>query len=153
MKVTVLGIGNSVMGDDAVGLELMARLQPTWAADARVEFVHGETGGMELLSDVTDAEALLILDAVAGPVPGQAVRIGGDQVPRLLAAKLSPHQVGMLDLLAAARLLGKEPQLVEVVGVTPSDIDIRIGLSETVARGLEDAVLLANQALSELLAA
>ena len=59
--------------------------------------------------------------------PGTVLRIGGDQVPRMLASKLSPHQVGLLDVLTAARLLEDEPDVVEVVGVVPALLGPRVG--------------------------
>lgn len=154
-RVTVLGVGNPIMGDDGIGLELLALLRAQ-RDDERVEFVDGGTSGMELVPVVEEASSLLILDAVAphpasGRQPGQAVRIAGDQVPRLLASKLSPHQVGMLDVLAAARLLGREPERVEVVGIVPVDIDLRLGLSPAAAAGLPAAVALAGQVLDEWL--
>nr|NLI51085.1 hydrogenase maturation protease [Propionibacterium sp.] len=154
--VTVLGVGNTIMGDDGVGPELLARLAAVRRADARVEYVDGGTQGLELLPTVSDAHALLILDAVAPPAdgsaPGSVVRLAGDQVPRLLAAKLSPHQVGLLDVLTAARLLGREPARVEVVGVVPADVDLRVGLSVPVVAALDEAVALASEVVDELLA-
>lgn len=136
--VTVLGVGNSIMGDDGVGLELLAGL----AADERsgVGYVDGAVGGMELVPVVQEASRLLILDAVAGGVPGTVVQLRGDQVPRMLATKLSPHQVGLLDVLAASRLLGSEPDEVAVVGIVPESVDLRIGLSPSVAAAVPAAL-------------
>ena len=140
--ITVLGVGNPIMGDDGLGLELLRAVQ-TACPDSRVEYVDGTTGGMELLPVVQDATRLLVLDAVAGPVPGVVVRLDGDQVPRMLSSKLSPHQVGLLDLFAAARLLGREPAEVVVVGVTPESIEIRVGLTPPVAAALGPAASVA----------
>jgi hydrogenase maturation protease len=138
----VLGVGNSIMADDGVGLELLAAL----AARPRdgVNYVDGAVGGMELVPVVQDSTRLLILDAVAGSVPGTVVRLRGDQVPRMLAAKLSPHQVGLLDVLAASRLLGNEPAEVAVVGVVPELVDLRLGLSPSVAAAVADAAAAAE---------
>lgn len=141
MMVTVLGVGNPIMGDDGIGLELLTALQERLGADAPVEFVDGGTGGMELLPVVQEAGRLLVLDAVAGDEPGQVVRLSGSQLPRLMAAKLSPHQVGLLDVFAAARLLRSEPDQVEVVGVVPESVDLlRVGLSECVRGAIDEAV-------------
>lgn len=148
--ITVLGVGNPIMGDDGVGLVLLEGLQGL-PPDARVEYVDGGTGGMELLPVVQDASRLLILDAVAGPEPGTIRRFSGDQVPRLLAAKLSPHQVGLLDVFAAARLLGREPETVEVVGVVPASVDLRLGLSDPVTAAVPAALALARVVLDEWL--
>jgi hydrogenase maturation protease len=140
--VTVLGVGNSIMADDGIGLELLAAL----AARQRdgVNYVDGAVGGMELVPVVQESRRLLILDAVAGASPGDVVQLCGDQVPRMLATKLSPHQVGLLDVLAAARLLGAEPDEVAVVGIVPELVDLRLGLSDSVAAALPGAVAAAE---------
>jgi hydrogenase maturation protease len=149
--VTVLGVGNPIMGDDGAGPQLLTMLASE-RHDDRIEYVDGGTGGMELVPVVQEATRLLILDAVAGPVPGGVVHLTGDQIPRMLAAKLSPHQVGLLDVLSAVRLLGHEPDRLEVVGVVPESVDLRIGLSASVADALPDAVALAAGILDRWLA-
>lgn len=154
--LTVLGVGNTIMADDGAGLELLTRLTQV-RPDARVEYVDGWTGGMELVPVVQDAGRLLILDAVAGAVPGTVVHLTGDQIPRMLATKLSPHQVGLLDVLTAARMLGREPNQVEVVGIVPELVDLRVGLSDSVSAALpaavEAAVEVVDRWLAELTAA
>jgi len=136
--VTVMGVGNPIMGDDGVGLELLKAVEAA-CPDARIEYVDGGTGGMELIPTVQDAHRLLILDAVAGPTPGAVVEIVGDQLPRLLSTKVSPHQVGLRDVFAAARLLGREPAEAMVVGIVPQSIELRVGLSGVVTAALPEA--------------
>jgi len=148
--VTVLGVGNSIMADDGVGLELLAALQEH--PRAGVNYVDGAVGGMELVPVVQDSTRLLILDAVAGTVPGTVVRLSGDQVPRMLATKLSPHQVGLLDVLAASRLLGSEPDEVAVVGVVPELVDLRLGLSSSVSGAVPEAASAAEAIIDAWLA-
>ena len=138
-RITVLAVGNTIMGDDGVGPELLAALRAA-RPDPAIDYVDGGIGGLELLEVVEDAPWLLVLDAVAGAEPGAVVDLAGDQVPRLLSAKLSPHQVGLLDVLTAARLLGREPGEVAVVGIVPESVELRVGLSDTVAGAVEAAV-------------
>ncbi|WP_047239703.1 hydrogenase maturation protease [Corynebacterium epidermidicanis] len=128
------------MGDDAVGLELLARVHKEFGAAEGIKFVDGGTAGLENLTVVQDAEGLLLLDALAGPgAPGSVVTLEGDQIPRLLQSKLSPHQVGLLDLLSAARLLGTEPARVGVVGVVVADTQLHVGMTEVVTNALPAA--------------
>lgn len=146
MQVTVLGIGNQIMSDDGVGLSILDALaqQPR----AGVQFIHGGTAGMENLPAIEDAKDLLVLDALAGPgAPGQVHTIEGDQIPRLLQQQLSPHQVGLLDLLSAARLLGKEPERVAVVGIVAHSTELHIGLSKCVEASLGEACMQAEAVL------
>jgi len=138
--ITVLGVGNPIMGDDGTGLELLAGVQAAMGDVTGVEFVDGGTGGMELIPVVEDAARLLVLDAVAGDVPGQVKVLTGDQVVRMLSLKLSPHQVGLLDVFTATRLLGREPEEIIIVGIVPELVDLKLGLSTPVQASLPDAV-------------
>lgn len=141
VEITVLGVGNPIMGDDGVGLELLAGVRAALdGASPGIEFIDGGTGGMELLPIVQDAQRLLVLDAVAGDEPGDVKVLTGDQVVRMLSLKLSPHQVGLLDVFTAARLLGHEPQTVVIVGVVPETVDLCVGLSAPVQASLPRAV-------------
>ena len=152
--ITVLGIGNPIMGDDGVGLEILEQLRAHYADQQHLEFVDGGTSGMELLPTIQDAESLLVLDALAPrahSTPGDVVTLIGDQIPRLLNSKLSPHQVGLLDLLSAARLLGTEPRRVAVVGVVAESTELHVGLTPTVTRALPGAVAEAQTLLDEWL--
>jgi len=146
---TVLGIGNPIMGDDGIGIVLLGELMAA-ELERPVEFVDGGTIGMSLLPLVEDAGSLLILDAVAtdGP-PGTLVHLTGDQLPRLIRAKISAHQVGLLDALAGARLRATEPDRIAVVGITPADIHIRLGLTPVVSASIGRAVELARTVLRD----
>lgn len=162
-RFTVLAVGNPIMGDDGIGLEILAGLQdmvathPTWQAaqdSGELVLLEGGTGGMELVPVVQESEHLLILDSVAagnGRTPGQALHLSGDHVPRLLSMKMSPHQVGLLDILTSARLTGKEPQVLEVIGVVSEDVDLRVGLTPAAAAGIPRAVEFAAEILDSWL--
>lgn len=146
---TVLGIGNPIMGDDGIGIVLLGELMAA-GLERPVEFADGGTIGMSLLPLVEDAGSLLILDAVAtDEPPGTLVHLTGDQLPRLIRAKISAHQVGLLDALAGARLRGIEPDRIAVVGITPADINIRVGLTPVVSASIGQAVGLARHVLRD----
>ena len=145
---TVLGIGNPLMGDDGVGITLLNELMGL-RHEQELEFVDGGTVGMSLLPLVLDADSLLVLDAISGPTPGTVIVLSGDQLPRLLRMTLSPHQVGLLDVLVGARLLGCEPSRIAVIGVVPASVDLNLGLSPQVQAAVPHALKLARQVLLE----
>lgn len=162
-RYTVLAVGNPIMGDDGIGLEILKQLRkllstrPSWQEAinrGELALLEGGTGGMELVPVVQESEHLLILDSVAagaGRIPGQALHLRGDHVPRLLSMKMSPHQVGLLDILTSARLTGKEPRVIEVVGVVSEDVDLRLGLTSAANSGIEQATGYAAQILDSWL--
>jgi hydrogenase maturation protease len=107
--------------------------------------MEGGTLGLDLLPRLEDVERLLLIDSVKlGREAGEIVRLEGDAVPAALDVKISPHQVGVQDLLATARLMGREPPLVVLWGMEPERLDPGTDFSATVAAALprlQDGVL------------
>ena len=156
-RLTVLGIGNPIMTDDGVGIAILEQLQrigppPGDYAGTELCYVDGGTSGMEILPDIEDADFLLVLDALAGlGESGEVHTFIGDQIPRLLQAKLSPHQVGLLDLLSVARLQGYEPTRIAVIGVVVEDTSLHVGLTESVSAAVMTAAETAKRFLLDWL--
>jgi hydrogenase maturation protease len=137
----VIGLGNPLMGDDGLGLAALARLREAWEVPAEVELVDGGTWGMNLLPIIEAAQAVLLIDAInLDAAPGTLVMIPRSQLPRRLAMKMSPHQVGMCDVLALAELRGTLPERAAAVGLQPETIALTIGLSDVLRRRLDDVV-------------
>ena len=104
-RALVLGLGNPLMGDDGAGIAALERLQESWVLPASVAAVDGGTWGMNLLHLIEEADQVLLLDAIhAGQPPGSLVTMERDQLPRLFAIKLSPHQIDLREVLAVADL-------------------------------------------------
>lgn len=144
----VIGLGNPLMGDDGIGLELLARLQRDWSFVPDVIFLDGGTWGMNLLPAIEDAGQVLFLDAVnAGRDPGTPLRLERSGIPRWLSIKLSPHQIDLREVLALAELRGTLPEQTVVVGVQPGSIDLRTSLSPEAVSGLDQAAELARSTL------
>ena len=140
----VIGLGNPLMGDDGVGLELLAYLQSHWTFQPEVIFVDGGTWGMNLLPVIEDAGRVLFLDAVkTGKPAGTAVRLEHGQLPRWLGFKLSPHQIDLKEVLALAELRGTLPREAVVVGIQPQQVEMELGLSAVVADSIPAAAELA----------
>ena len=65
--------------------------------------------------------------------------------------KISPHQVGLLAILTSARLTGKEPRVLEVVGVVAENVNLHLGLTQSAQSGIPRAVELAAEVLDSWL--
>jgi len=141
-EVVVLGLGNPLIGDDGTGLVLLERLRERGPWPDTVELVDGGTWGLSLLPAICDAERLLVLDAVRTGAPaGTVLRGEGDAVPRLYERPLSPHQIDLREVLAAAVLLDALPAQLAVIGIEPGSAEgLRIGLTPAVEAALDRAV-------------
>jgi hydrogenase maturation protease len=138
-RIVVLGVGNLIMGDEGVGIRCVEHLEAGGRLPPGVVTIDGGTSTHELLADLENLELLVIVDAVVadGP-PGTVVRLEGDHIPSAFSNKLSPHQHGINDLLANLRLLGRSPQRLVLLGVTPHTIALGMELSAVVAAALPD---------------
>lgn len=149
-RVVVIGLGNPLMGDDGLGLVALARLQAEFEFDGDVAFVDGGTWGLNLLPVVESTDYLLFLDAIRfGGTPGTIVRLDGDQVPRRISTKLSPHQIDIREILALALLHGSVPSHLAAIGIEPEFVDVRDGLSGSVRSHVELMVGIAADQLRE----
>ncbi len=148
----VLGLGNLLLRDDGVGLELLKRLEARFADMPGVEMVEGGTQGLALLPYLEQRPGLLILDAAAlGAAPG-TVHVLWNPEHHAAPRGLGAHEGNAGELLDAAQLVGYLPGRVCLVGVEPADISTGIGLSGTVEGALDGAVEAATAALARLTA-
>jgi hydrogenase maturation protease len=140
--VVVLGLGNPLLEDDGAGLALLELLRARGPWPDAVELVDGGTWGLSLLPVICDAERLLVLDAVrTGAPPGTVLRGEGEAVPRLYERPLSPHQIDLREVLAAAVLLDGLPADLTVIGIEPERTEgLRVGLTPAVSAALDLAV-------------
>lgn len=141
VELLVLGLGNPLCGDDGAGIEAVARLLRRWSAPPGVLVLDGGTLGLALLPYLQQARLAILVDAVrTGDPPGTIVRLRGDDVARAAAGKLSPHQVGVADLLDGMSLLGEGPEQLVLVGITPERMGLELGCSPAVESRIDDLV-------------
>lgn len=133
-KTLVLGVGNLLLSDEGVGVRVIERLQELYHIPEEVQVLDGGTLGLDLLYYLEDAHELLIVDAVEmDQPPGALLRLEGEEVPSFLSVNMSPHQIGVPDMLFAAKLKGIAPPEIVLWGVQPGLLDIGLDLSPPVA--------------------
>lgn len=141
MSILVLGLGNLVMTDDALGSLVVRSLAQRFAFPEEVELLDGGTLGLDLLPRLEKITKLLVVDALEmGAEPGTLFRLEGEAVPRAFANKLSVHQMGLQDLLAVAELQGHLPPELIVWGAQSASIEMGTELSEALTPALEKVV-------------
>ena len=137
----VIGLGNPLMGDDGIGLALLARLTDGWDVEPAAMLVDGGTWGMNLLPTIEDAGRLILLDAInVGAAPGTVVELARHQIPRFLATKISPHQVDLRDVLAVAELRRTLPEDTIAIGLQPAVVALSEMLTPVVRDRVDEAV-------------
>lgn len=149
--VLVLGVGNPLMGDDGIGVELAHRLlERDYGPLVHVE--EGGTLGMALLPLLEDADTVILLDAVkTGAPPGTLVTRSRDELPRHFSHVLSPHQIGMKEVLGAAQLCGTLPRALTLVGVEAQHTDFCRPMSAEVREAVPQALELVETLIARAL--
>jgi hydrogenase maturation protease len=134
----VIGLGNVVLSDDGLGVHIVHRLRERYQFEDRVELVEGGTAGLLLLPHLADARRAIIVDAIdTGAPAGTLVRFAGEQCWRAFELHLTPHEVGLRDLLGAAQLTGSWPSQLVLHGAQPACTALGTELSEPVAAVLD----------------
>jgi hydrogenase maturation protease len=137
MNILVLGVGNILLRDEGVGVMLIEALEQEFAIPDGVELLDGGTAGIELLDHIRARELLIIVDAMRnGFSPGTVYRVAGEDVPAAFMTNISPHQLGISNLLATARLTDCLPARLVLFGIEPEEIATGLGLSARVDQGL-----------------
>lgn len=137
----VIGLGNPLMGDDGLGLAAVARLQERYVMPPSVLVVDGGTWGMNLLPTIEGAGRLLLVDAINnGMPPGTEVVLDRTELPKVLALKVSPHQIDMREVLALTELRGTLPDDTLALGLQPERVEMGLALSPRLAERLDHLV-------------
>ncbi len=136
-RLLVLGLGNALCSDDGLGVAVVAELARRYQPPGDALVLDGGTLGLALLPSLEDAEDAIFVDAIRDDAPpGTLVRLAGAEVRPAVEARLSVHQVGVADLLAAAELRGRLPNRLVLLGLVPARLDLGLRLSPAVAAGL-----------------
>lgn len=139
--VLVLGLGNVLLGDDGLGAAAVALIERDYRIPSGVRLADGGTLGLSLLDLLGDSDNVILVDAVRTEAPpGTLVRLDGKDVMDAVRDRLSPHQVGVADLLDAARLIDCYPATVTLLGLVPDAIDLAVVRSSSVDDKLDELV-------------
>ncbi|MBK8908663.1 MAG: HyaD/HybD family hydrogenase maturation endopeptidase [Rhodospirillales bacterium] len=151
MSILILGVGNILLSDEGIGVRVVEAFEKRYAVPEDVEIVDGGTAGMDLLDVIEYRDHVIVVDAVkTGRPPGTVVRLTGDDVQGFFRTKISPHQLGLSEVLAALSLLDASPGGVTIIGVEPLDFSTSLDLSPTIAAKLDAMVEMVAEDLTAL---
>lgn len=137
-RTLIIGVGNLLLSDEGVGIHVAQRLLREYQLPEEILVLDGGTLGLDLLYYLEGIENLLLIDAVLmNKEPGSLMRMADDEVPSYMTFKMSPHHIGIPDMLFAAKLKGLYPPNVVLWGVQPEFVDIGLDLSESVAKQVD----------------
>jgi len=125
-EVGIIGVGNLLLKDEGIGVQVVQALEKQGIEG--VKLIDGGTSP-DFPFLVQGLRKLLVVDAVRlGGQPGTVYRVPLSELELEPEAKLSLHEVGLIENLKLAQTLGG-PSEVTIIGVEPAEIGWGLGLS------------------------
>jgi hydrogenase maturation protease len=155
MRILVLGIGNTLLTDEGVGIVAMRELETKFGDCEGMDFLDGGTLSFTLAVPISECDAVLVIDAAElGATPGTVRSFEGEAMDAFLGAnrKSSVHEVGLLDLMSISRLTGHWPQRRALIGVQPAMVGWGEALTPEVAASLPEVCATASEIIESFLA-
>lgn len=141
ISTLVLGIGNTLLTDEGVGIHVIHHLAETYPDCPNVSFIDGGTLSFTLASLLAEHQQLIVVDAARiGGQAGDVTCYEGEAMDRYLTGnRQSVHEVGLTDLLDIARLSGHYPTARALVGIEPGGLDWGEEPTPEVAKAVPEA--------------
>jgi hydrogenase maturation protease len=133
--VVVIGLGNPLMSDEGIGVELIKRLSESEGRYPGVDFVDGGTGGLSIIHQLHGRRKAVLIDcAYMGAKPGTIKRFTPDDVEsKKVLTHRSLHEADLLKVLEMAEELGDAPEEVVILGIEPEVVEPGIQLSKVLS--------------------
>ncbi|MET0065489.1 MAG: HyaD/HybD family hydrogenase maturation endopeptidase [Candidatus Thiodiazotropha sp.] len=141
-KILILGIGNTLLSDEGVGVHLIDRMRASTGERPGIEYLDGGTLSFTLAEPIASASGLIVVDAARmNQAPG-SVRIYRDEEmdEYLQGNRASVHEVSLGDLLDIARLSETLPAKRCLVGIEPQELDWGESPSPVVSEAIDRAI-------------
>jgi hydrogenase maturation protease len=152
MKTLIFGAGNLLLTDEGFGVHFIKYLEEHYRFDEDVELYDGGTLGIMVTHLLEEADRVYLIDVIeAKGEPGDIYRYEKQEfLLGTLPIKMSPHQIGIQEVLTLSDLRGRTPDQVSLLGVIPASYEAGVELSPTLAEKLPG---LAELVVGELIAA
>ena len=152
MKTLIFGAGNLLLSDEGFGVHFIQYLQKQYSFPKDVELYDGGTLGIMVTHMLEDADHVYLVDVIdTKGEPGDIYRYEKeDFMLGTLPIKMSPHQIGIQEVLALSELRDRCPDKISLFGVIPHSYDAGVELSPLLADKLPG---LAELMVAELAAA
>jgi hydrogenase maturation protease len=153
MSTRIIGLGNSILTDDGVGIYTVREVQRCLERSgltSDVDIVETETGGFDLMELMNGWKRIILVDSIQfdGLKPGTVLRIKPEDLHTSLRLR-SVHDIDLPTVLELGRRLGLAmPGEISVFGIQAEDaLTLGESLTDAAERGLKEAV---NLILAEI---
>ncbi len=134
-ECVIIGIGNVLHGDDGLGVHAIRYLKERMPES--VSLVEGGVYSLDLLTWMDGPKHAIFIDAMdVEDEPGSVYRFSPQDVIEQPKTPLSVHDLGLYDLIAAAKLLDQCPEHITIIAVQIKSVAMGMELSKEVRDAL-----------------
>lgn len=137
-KITVIGVGNSLLGDEGIGIYVINELRRL-KLPSNVDIYDGGTDALSLLYSLNDYDKVIMVDAVkCGGRPGNVYhfKLSDVKVEDSMGRSLSLHDLNLGTVLSILRASSSLPNNITLIGVEPKEICTSLDLSREVKEAI-----------------
>lgn len=151
-KIAILGIGNMLLRDEGFGVHTVQYLENNYTFPDTVEIMDVGTAGIYMSPFLEECDPVLVIDVVdIEGEPGSFhfytladVKSGNFQT------RMSPHQLGMLEILEICKLRDAAPETVDFYTIIPHSLEESIELSDVAAGRVVEVAEMILKRLAEM---
>jgi hydrogenase maturation protease len=143
-KIAVVGVGNLLMGDEGIGIEVVKRLEelpkggPT---SVGYDVIDAGTAFFDIVSELRGYDKLIIVDAVhGGEPPGTVYRFTFEDIQGMKGCAISLHDFGVVESIQLERVVARVPEEIVFYGIEPERVQLSMELSPLIREKVEYVV-------------
>ena len=151
-KIGILGIGNLIVGDEGFGVHVIHYLEEHYEFPDNVIVIDGGTAGIYMSPFLEECDPVLVIDVVdIDAEPGSIHFYSNEDLKAgKISTRMSPHQLGLLEIMEICKLRDAAPETVEFYCVVPKTLETSTELSDVVAPRVEEISAIVLKRLAEI---
>jgi hydrogenase maturation protease len=150
-RCLILACGNTLRGDDGVGLWLAAWAERRFANQPEIKIIARQQWTPELAEDIARVESVLFIDCSVDSAPG-SIKLTPVE-PAAISQGIATHHSGAPELLALARdLFNSLPRHAQLLTIGAGSTELGEVFSDAVTAALPEACKLIEETVLHLIA-
>lgn len=150
--IGIAGIGNLLLRDEGFGVHVVHYLQNNYDFPDTVEIQDVGTAGIYMAPFLETCDPVLVIDVV--DIEGEPGSFHfyalSDVKAGTFQTRMSPHQLGLLEILEVCKMRDMAPEQVEFYTIIPKELTESIELSDTAAERKVEVAEMILKRLDEL---
>lgn len=139
-RVAVIGVGNTLIGDDGVGIHVIEELRKMQFPE-NILLLDCGCDLLNTLPYIGETELIIIIDAVKmGLKPGDIKKISLDDLEKIKIQFPSVHEINLVSSIRLAKEISEDLKkcAIILIGIEPANLSPGEGLSKEIESKIEE---------------